>query len=101
MSPRFEAWRTDLTGLTEGEATFQKWLFVRSAGVLFGGKGGELLVLSTSRCRLSIDSQLECITALSHIWQYRHAVLFHGEMGRASVIIYSSFNIRREETCLS
>jgi hypothetical protein len=95
MSPRFEAWRADLARLTEGEAEFQKWLFVRSAGVLFGGKGGELLVLGANNCELSIDRQIRCIETLSSIWQYFYVLLVRKTMGCACIAIYDPSRVRK------
>lgn len=95
MSPRFETWRKGLGGLPEGEAKFQKWLFVRSAGVLFGGKGGELLVLNAGNSMLNIDQQVRCIEVLSSAWQCFRVLLLRRNMDGARVVIYDPSKVRK------
>ena len=49
MSPRFEAWKTEVDDLPQSESEFEKWLFVSIASVLFVGKVGELLMINADR----------------------------------------------------
>jgi hypothetical protein len=94
MSPRFAAWKSHLLANPGGEADFQRWLFVRSAGVLFGGKGGELVVLKAGNCTLSVDQQIGCIRALSTLWRYSHVLLRRNGSG-AKVVIYDPSEVQR------
>jgi hypothetical protein len=94
MSSRFKIWKTQLTGLPEGEEEFQKWLFVRIAGVLFGGKGGELIILNAGTCTLSIEQQMACIEALLPLWQCSHLLLCRNT-SCARVIFYDPLRVKR------
>jgi hypothetical protein len=75
MNPRFQSWKIKIEQRSHTMAAFEKWLFVQTAGVLFGNKPGELLMLSAEECRLGIDQQLKIITSLAPVWNYTFRVL--------------------------
>ncbi len=93
MSPRFEAWKSEITNLTENEAGFEKWLFVHIAGVLFADKGGELLTLNAGNCRLSVERQVGLVDRLSLLWRYSHLTLCKSG-SCARVVIYDPGKMR-------
>ena len=62
-SPVFTEWKKKLVALDCSNSALERWLFVQTAGVLFGGKTGELLIvkkeffpLPEKSCRSIIDS---------------------------------------------
>ena len=97
MSSQLDTWKTQVRRRSENEAEFEKWLFVHVAGVLFADKAGELLTLSAGQCELSIDRQIQCIEALSSLWDYSHLQLCRNS-SCARVVI---FNRERVQEVLS
>ncbi len=75
ISRRFHDWKKELKTLSGSEPEFQKWLFVHIAGVLFGGKAGELLTIPGDQCGLGYDRQIKVIEKLSAKWNYSYLPL--------------------------
>ena len=94
MSPQFEAWKTQVSHLSETEAEFEKWLFVHIASVLFADKAGELLMLRAEQSKLSINQRIERITALAPLWKYSYLVLCRSPFC-ARVIFYDQAKVQK------
>jgi len=67
MKPLFRAWKAQLHLLPPTEAAFEKWLFLNAAGVLFGEKAGELVILRGNQFDLSLKQRLIHITCSHEI----------------------------------
>lgn len=87
ISRRFHDWKKELKTLPGSEPEFQKWLFVHIAGVLFGGKAGELLTIPGDQSGLGYDRQLKVIEKLSAKWNYSYLPLCRGSES-AKVVFY-------------
>jgi hypothetical protein len=87
MKPMFEAWKDHISRLPRAEADFERWLFVKIAGVLFGDKSGELLVLRSGQFPLSRRQRLRRIAKLSRSWQISCLLLNRSREG-LKVIVY-------------
>ncbi|HML95739.1 MAG TPA: DUF3793 family protein [Thermodesulfobacteriota bacterium] len=87
ISRGFLDWKKELRTLSGTEPEFQKWLFVHVAGVLFGGKAGELLTIPEGQCGLGYERQVKVIEKLSAKWNYSYLPLCRSEES-AKVIFY-------------
>lgn len=87
MSPQLQSWKMQVKKLPKNRAAFEKWLFVHIAGVLFGNKSGELLMLTAGECRLRIDQQLTTIASLAQLWNYSFLVLMQ-DLSCARIVFY-------------
>ena len=88
MSPRFEAWKRGVNDLPRSESALEKWLFVGIAGVLFGGKDGELLRINAAKYGLCIDGLTARISSLSETWGFSLIVVYRCDT-YATVVIYN------------
>ena len=93
MSPRFEAWKTEVNDLPQSESEFERWLFVSIASVLFAGKAGELLMINAEKYGLSVDRLTERISALSETWGFSFIVICRCDVC-ARVVIYDRTKIQ-------
>lgn len=89
ISKSYHHWKEEVFSLDTEESEFQKWLFIHVAGVLFGGKAGELLTLCPDQCGLDIERQIELMEALSGRWSFSCLPL-NRDSGTAKVIIYNN-----------
>jgi len=87
MNPVYEAWKERVSQLPAAEAEFERWLFVKISGVLFGKKGGELLVLRQDHSSLSCRKRLQRIAGLAGSWRFSCLLLSQNRQG-AKVIVY-------------
>ncbi|KAB2833225.1 MAG: DUF3793 family protein [Candidatus Dadabacteria bacterium] len=94
ISRRFHNWKKEIESLPGSEPEFQKWLFIHIAGVLFGGKAGELLTLTHDQCGLGFEKQLDVIERLSAKWEYSYLLLHQGA-DTAKVIFYTPAEVRK------
>lgn len=94
ISRRFHNWKNEVDELPGSEPEFQKWLFIHIAGVLFGGKAGELLTLSAVQCGLGFERQFEVIEKLSTKWEYSYLPLYKNS-DSAKVIFYKESEVRK------
>jgi hypothetical protein len=94
ISRKFANWKKEVDCLPGPETEFQKWLFIHIAGVLFGGKAGELLTLNAAQCGLPSDGQVRVIGELSGKWGYSYLVLYKNP-GSAKVIFYKDDAVRK------
>ena len=99
ISRRFHDWKRELRTLPGTEPEFQKWLFIHIAGVLFGGKAGELLTIPGGQCGLDYDRQLKVISDLSAKWNYSYLPLCRSEES-AKVIFYKRKKVREALTAV-
>jgi len=97
ISLRFHDWKRELRTLPGAEPELQKWLFIHIAGVLFGGKAGELLTISGGQCGLDYERQMEVIAALSEKWNYSYLPLCRNSES-AKVIFYKQKKVREALT---
>jgi hypothetical protein len=74
-------------------------LFIHIAGVLFGGKAGELLMLRAEGCDLTIDQRIRRIEDLATQWQYSYLVLFQSPIS-ARVVIFNEAQVREDLTAV-
>ena len=88
MKAVYEAWKARMSRLPHAEAEFERWLFVKCAGVLFGEKAGELLVLRSGCKDLSREDRLRRIADLSRSWHFSCLLLNQGHEGH-KVIVYN------------
>lgn len=89
ISRNYYSWKEELSSLESEESEFQKWLFVHIASVLFGGKAGELLNLTSEHSDSSINRQREIIERLSLKWKFSYHFLVQDSRS-AKVIIYNN-----------
>jgi hypothetical protein len=75
-------------------AAFEKWLFVQIAGVLFGNKSGELLMLTAGEHRMSIDRQFQVIASLAPVWNYSFRVLMQ-DAACVRIVFYDDAKVRK------
>ncbi|HVY54529.1 MAG TPA: hypothetical protein VHC46_02130, partial [Thermodesulfobacteriota bacterium] len=94
ISRRFHNWKKEVDSLPGSEPEFQKWLFIHVAGVLFGGKAGELLTLTSEQCGLGFERQLTIIEKLSGKWGYSYLVLNRSD-DTAKVIFYTPSEVAK------
>jgi len=94
MKPVYETWKSRIARLPTAEADFERWLFVKIAGVLFGRKGGELLVLRCEQSTLSCQQRLRQIAGLANSWQFSCLMLNQNRHG-AKVIVYDRARVRQ------
>jgi hypothetical protein len=87
MKPVYEAWKSQVAQLPVAEADFERWLFVKIAGVLFGKKGGELLMLRRDQSPLSYQERLRRIARLAGVWRFS-CLLLNQNHDSAKVIVY-------------
>ena len=66
--PQFKTWKQSLEQLPADLAGFEKWLFLASSKVLFGGKPGELLLLREEAFGLNLTSLLERAEKVTRTW---------------------------------
>jgi hypothetical protein len=89
MEQKCEQWKKRVQSLPEGKAAFEKWLFVHIAGVLVGGKPGELMILKAGKCGLSLGDQIDSAKGLSRLWGVRLFLLTQGQT-RVRVVFYDA-----------
>jgi len=89
MSPRFETWERGVNDLPRSESAFEKWLFVGIAGVLFGGKPGELLRINAAKYGLAVDDLTARMSLLSETWGFSFIVVYRCDP-YATIVIYNT-----------
>jgi hypothetical protein len=94
MKPVYEVWKSRVAQLPAAEAEFECWLFVKISGVLFGKKGGELLMLRQDQSRLSCQERLRLIAKLASSWKFS-CLLLSQNRDSAKVIVYDRTRTRR------
>lgn len=94
MGATWEAWKARMEALPEDMCSFEKWLFLHVAGVLFAGKAGELLTLGVGPCRWELWRQIDRAQALAHAWGCSFAELTREE-SCARIVIYASAAVRK------
>jgi hypothetical protein len=97
IAPHFRAWRTRVDRAPNATAAFERWLFIRVAGVLFEKKAGELLSPPADWLGLQRFEQLRCVAELSRLWGYSY-MLLHQSPCSSKVIIYNHGHVRRRLT---
>jgi len=93
MSPQIMTWKERVKEIPERKAEFEKWLFIKLAGVLLGNKSGELLMLRRKK-GLGVGEQINCIRDLASLWSYSYLVLLK-DKHCARVIIYNSNKVQK------
>jgi hypothetical protein len=94
MSPRWEEWKFHVGRLPGKRAAFEKWFFVHLAGVLFGGKAGELIMLSPGLFGLGLGRQAGYVEVLSRSWNCSALVLSREERC-VRMVIYDPARVRQ------
>ena len=94
MSPQFETWKAKLKTLPGGTEEFEKWFFVAIAGVLFGEKAGELLVLCSGQFGLSLEKQTEHIETLSPVWDFFYCIVC-SKSSCVTIVIYDRERVQK------
>lgn len=89
LIPRsFVDWKMQVEGLPTPAAEFERWLFVHVAGVLFGGKAGELLNLPADQFGMNIAERLARVVTLTGLWGVSYHIL-NQDVTSIQVVIYN------------
>ncbi|MBF0587259.1 DUF3793 family protein [Prosthecochloris sp. N3] len=71
----FDDWRSRLERLSAVQSRFESWLFVQVAGVLFGGKSGELVIVKKGAYGLGVSQVAQYCGEFCSSWQINYKVL--------------------------
>jgi hypothetical protein len=93
INKKFCNWKKQLNMLHCRESEFQKWLFINIASVLFGGKAGELLYLSTDQCGLEIEKQIKSLEFISLEWKFSYHIM-NVDAHSAKIVIYKNDEVQ-------
>jgi hypothetical protein len=75
LAPHFHVWKKEIENSSRATTAFERWLFVRASGVLFGKKAGELFSLRANLFDVSRNDRLRCIADLAQSWQFSYMLL--------------------------
>ena len=85
----FSDWKVQIAACPSCHRTFEEWVFVQTASVLFDQKAGELLTLPAVQFDLPITRRLACLECLSAKWGMSCQVLQQDD-GSSKVIVYNA-----------
>jgi hypothetical protein len=86
MSP-IDDWKAQARRAPAEESRFEEWVMLAVAGVIFGDKAGELLILKYGKFRVEVARQVEILEARAHSVGLSCVVLC-GSENRARVVMY-------------
>ncbi len=73
--PFFLKWKNKLGSADVSQDSFERWLFIQTSGVIFGGKSGELLILKKDCFDIHFDSCLGHIGSFCKSWKLKYSIL--------------------------
>ncbi len=92
--PVFLEWRKNLVMAEDSREAFERWLFIQGAGVLFGGKTGELLIMKKDLFPLPVDRYCAYAESFCASWGLCYRLLVVSEQS-LKLIIYRECAVDR------
>lgn len=84
---QFHHWKAQHGDNATHETSFEQWVFVQAAGVLFAQKAGELLTLPATQFALPLAHRLACLDRLAAQWGVTCRVMQQNDVS-AKIILY-------------